>query len=110
MYEKNTVTMLKEEFDIVPTKRQTVIAEGGRHVLLGHFKRPGWRGKLPFYLFKCPIHGLVYDYPHGFWDFMKGTIPVKVNGVLSQLYCPICEADRILRNKMDMESGSVELR
>jgi len=36
------------------------------HVYLGHQARPGWRGGLPFYAFRCPEHGVVVDYPHGF--------------------------------------------
>ena len=27
--------------------------------------RPGWRGSLPLYAFRCPTHGVVQDYPHG---------------------------------------------
>ena len=34
---------------------------------VGHRRRPGWTGSLPFFAFKCPIHGIVEDYPHG-WD------------------------------------------
>lgn len=34
-----------------------------------------WREKLPFYAFKCPVHGIVANYPHGF------------DGILG---CPIC--------------------
>ena len=27
---------------------------------------PDWKGSLPFYIFKCPVHGYVESYPHGF--------------------------------------------
>ena len=42
---------------------------------VGHRTRPGWKGSLPFYVFRCPKHGLVEDYPHGY------------NG---RLDCPMC--------------------
>ncbi|MCK4702888.1 hypothetical protein KAT55_05980 [Candidatus Bathyarchaeota archaeon] len=28
--------------------------------------RTGWSGSLPFYAFKCPVHGLVENYPQGY--------------------------------------------
>jgi len=28
--------------------------------------RPGWGGSLQFYAFKCPVHGLVENYPQGY--------------------------------------------
>lgn len=37
-------------------------------VYIGHRTRPGWNGSLPFYKFKCPKHGIVEDYPHGYDD------------------------------------------
>jgi len=37
-------------------------------VYLEHRTRPRWRGFLPFYAFKCPVHGIVIDYPHGLYD------------------------------------------
>ena len=40
-----------------------------------HRTRPSWKGSLPFYAFKCPVHGIVIDYPHGLED---------------DLACPIC--------------------
>jgi hypothetical protein len=45
------------------------------YAYVGHQRRPGWRDSLPFYAFKCPEHGIVEDYPHGY------------GGNLS---CPIC--------------------
>lgn len=38
----------------------------GAPTYLGHRTRTGWRSSLPFYAFKCPIHGIVEDYPHGY--------------------------------------------
>jgi len=47
-------------------------------VYLGHRQLKGWRGPLPFYLFRCPVHGLVENYPQGF------------DGALR---CPRCTSD-----------------
>ena len=33
---------------------------------IGHFMKEGWKRELPFYVFKCPKHGYVIDYPHGY--------------------------------------------
>ncbi|MDO8504324.1 MAG: hypothetical protein Q7S36_00525, partial [Candidatus Liptonbacteria bacterium] len=39
----------------------------GRRLLLGEEARVGWKGKLPFYLFCCPVCETVSkDYPHSF--------------------------------------------
>ena len=38
-------------------------------VYVGHRGRPGW-GPLPFYAFRCPIHGIVEDYPHGYGEHL----------------------------------------
>jgi len=35
-------------------------------VYVGHHKKPGWRGPLPFYAFRCPRHGMVVSYPCGY--------------------------------------------
>lgn len=35
---------------------------------IGHRKRPGWKKTLPLYAFRCPKHGIVEDYPHGYND------------------------------------------
>ena len=36
------------------------------YVYVGHETRPGWSGTLPFFVFKCRVHGMVKDYPHGY--------------------------------------------
>jgi len=43
---------------------------------LGFIMRPGWRGELPYYRFKCTVHGYVDGYPHGY---------------NKELVCPYCE-------------------
>ena len=45
-------------------------------VYLHHVKHVGWSAPLPFYAFKCPVHGIVSDYPHG-WK--------------KKLSCPYCK-------------------
>ena len=45
------------------------------HIYIGSRSMPGWSGPLPFYAFRCPVHGLVVDYPRGFND---------------RLRCPLC--------------------
>ncbi|TRO55442.1 hypothetical protein E2P71_02675 [Candidatus Bathyarchaeota archaeon] len=47
---------------ITPTKRR---------------KLPGWRGELQFYAFKCPTHGIVEDYPHGYGQTLRCRECVK---------------------------------
>jgi hypothetical protein len=38
---------------------------------LGFIQRPGWTGELPYYRFKCQIHGRVENYPHGFDHYLE---------------------------------------
>ena len=40
-------------------------------VYIGHRQHEGWTGSLPFYAFKCPVHGLVEDYPHGYRGVLR---------------------------------------
>jgi len=35
-------------------------------VFIGKEIHPGWKDYIPFYVFRCPEHGLVKDYPHGY--------------------------------------------
>ena len=50
----------------------------GGHVYVGHRQRNGWRAPLPHYAFKCPVHGPVESYPHGYEQ---------------RLECPQCKAE-----------------
>jgi hypothetical protein len=45
-----------ELFGITPTEKK---------------KLPGWKGELQFYAFKCPVHGVVEDYPHGYRQILR---------------------------------------
>ena len=42
---------------------------------VGYRARDGWRQPLQFYAFRCPVHGYVEDYPHGY---------------AGRLECPLC--------------------
>jgi len=33
--------------------------------------RPGWRGSLQFYAFRCPVHGLMENYPQGYGRVLR---------------------------------------
>ncbi len=44
-------------------------------VKIGDYKFDAWKGKLPFYLFRCSEHGYVVNYPIGY---------------LVSLVCPLC--------------------
>ena len=37
---------------------------------LGFIRRADWSGELPYYRFRCPVHGLVEDYPHGYHSIL----------------------------------------
>ena len=45
-----------------------------------HRKYIGWKDYLPFYVFECPQHGSVVDYPHGY---------------SKRLMCPKCRGKNI---------------
>ncbi|MCW4049123.1 MAG: hypothetical protein NWE89_05235 [Candidatus Bathyarchaeota archaeon] len=38
----------------------------GLAAYVGHRQKPGWRGPLSFYAFRCSKHGLVEGYKHGY--------------------------------------------
>ena len=50
------------------------------HLYIGDQMREGWRESLPFYLFECPVHGLVKSYPKGYSN---------------RLECPLCLEEKI---------------
>ena len=33
---------------------------------IGHQTHESWKGSLPHYIIKCPVHGQVVTYPHGY--------------------------------------------
>ena len=58
-----------------PLQRLELFLTGRTYV--GHQRRPGWVGSLPFYAFRCPKHGIVEDHLRGF----EGD---------EYLNCPLC--------------------
>lgn len=51
----------------------------------GYRARDGWRQPLPFYAFRCPVHGYVEDYPHGYAE---------------RLDCPLCSREELAGIRM----------
>jgi len=76
------------EVELTRTQRLKLALFG--KVYLEERTRPTWSGYLPFYAFHCPKHGIVEDYPHGYYNPFKGGIPVKFKEVTSSLSCPLC--------------------
>lgn len=77
-----TATTLREKrgegLAMNPLQRLELFLTG--RAFLGAQKRPGWKGHLPFYAFRCPIHGIVEDYPHGYNEHLD---------------CPKCTRERV---------------
>ena len=65
-----------EERKLSPLKRLILFLIG--QVCVGRWIRPGWSDPLSFYAFKCPVHGIVEDYPHGY---------------VYRLDCPMCRLE-----------------
>ena len=51
------------EKDLTTFQRLRIQING--YVPIGNYTRPGWKGDLTFYAFRCKLHGLVCNYPHG---------------------------------------------
>jgi len=49
------------------------------YVYVGDRQRDEWKCSLPHYVFRCPVHGLVESYPHGYEQ---------------RLECPICREEK----------------
>ena len=64
-------------------QRIQIIIRGAAY--LGHRTRPGWKGSLPFYAFRCPVHGIVENYTQGYSKILE---------------CPICQEE-------ERENGSI---
>lgn len=60
------------------------------YAYIGHRRQPSWKGHLPFYAFKCGVHGLVEDYPHGY---------------NKRLDCPLCLREDELIKVFDEREG-----
>jgi len=60
------------------------------YAYIGHRLQTGWKGPLPFYAFRCGVHGLVEDYPHGY---------------NKRLDCPLCLREDELIRVFDEREG-----
>lgn len=58
------------------------------HIYVGEKKLDGWKEPLPFYTFKCPIHGYVTTYAMGH---------------NKRLVCPLCIEELLKEDKDTME-------
>jgi hypothetical protein len=67
-------TLTESELSLIQRLRLGLIGQ----VYVGHRIQAGWKGSLPFFAFRCPVHGLVDDYPHGYTD---------------RLDCPRCQRE-----------------
>ena len=62
------------------------------HIYAGNEKREGWKASVPFYIFKCPLHGYVKNYAQGF---------------NRKLICPECLKEEQNRSvSIDSETGN----
>jgi hypothetical protein len=59
-----------------PVQRIKLLIMGA--VATSRRSRPGWSGSLQFYAFRCPVHGLVENYPQGYERVLR---------------CPYCDID-----------------
>jgi len=41
------------------------------YAYIGRRRRPGWSGALPFYRFRCKVHGIVENYPQGYAEILR---------------------------------------
>jgi hypothetical protein len=60
---------------------------------VGYRERGGWRQPLPFYAFRCPVHGYVEDYPHGH---------------AGRLECPMCSPREVAGIRATEDEAMVE--
>lgn len=63
-------------------------------VPVGYRVKSGWRGPIMHYAFRCPVHGVVVDYPHGQYESLNSlppsSIPFYKHGKLQRLECLQC--------------------
>lgn len=65
------------------------------YIEIGNVMKPGWKEPIPHYLFKCPKHGYVVNYPQGYYRYGSQHIPVtNDNGFISELRCPKCNEEK----------------
>jgi len=60
---------------------QTLALRVRGRAYIGHERKAGWSGDLPFYVAVCPEHGLVKTYP---------------SGGRGRLQCPLCKERNVI--------------
>jgi len=45
---------------------QKIILKLSGRVFTEYRLKPGWKAPIAFYAFKCPVHGIVEDFPQGY--------------------------------------------
>ena len=73
-------TRLGVEIEVTITHLQRLEIRLLGKAFLGYRARDGWRQSRPFYAFRCPVHGYVEDYPHGYAE---------------RLDCPLCTREEL---------------
>ena len=73
-------TRLGVEMGVTVTHLQRIEIKLLGKAFMGYRARDGWRQPLPFYAFRCPVHGYVEDYPHGYAE---------------RLDCPLCSREEL---------------
>lgn len=73
-------TRLGFEMEVTVTHLQRLEIMLLGKAFVGYRARDGWRQPLPFYAFRCPVHGYVEDYPHGYAE---------------RLDCPLCSREEL---------------
>ena len=58
---------------------------------IGEHKEEGWQNSLPYFVFKCPIHGLVKNYTYGYSD---------------RLECPLCQQEAQQETVLQVTQGA----
>jgi len=48
-----------------------MLNRGSEYRYIEHRQLEGWKGALPFYRFRCPKHGMVESYLHGFYEVLR---------------------------------------
>jgi hypothetical protein len=55
------------------------------HVYVGTHIKNGWKEPIPFYLFKCPIHGYVENYAKGYGEILECPLCIKEKDALNDV-------------------------
>ena len=84
VYKIQAVGIMDENTDPRIKLLQRLKLQLNGYLYVGDRLKEGWKEPLPHYAFKCPIHGIVIDYPHGYEQ---------------RLECPKCREEEKLAAK-----------